>query len=68
MPSIDRIVTHRTFSLDRGTWEVDNDVWLVGDGSGVMVIDAAQTPRRSSTRSAGATSSRCCAPTAATTM
>ncbi|MGH4023877.1 MAG: MBL fold metallo-hydrolase [Pseudonocardiaceae bacterium] len=38
---IERVVTSGTFSLDGGTWEVDNNVWLVGDDREVMVIDAA---------------------------
>jgi glyoxylase-like metal-dependent hydrolase (beta-lactamase superfamily II) len=38
---IDKIVTSGTFSLDGGTWDVDNNVWLVGDDEEVLVIDAA---------------------------
>jgi glyoxylase-like metal-dependent hydrolase (beta-lactamase superfamily II) len=38
---IDRVVTHGTFELDGGSWEVDNNIWLVGDDSDVVVIDAA---------------------------
>lgn len=38
---IERVVTSGTFSLDGGTWEVDNNVWLLGDDREVMVIDAA---------------------------
>ncbi|MFG6195579.1 MBL fold metallo-hydrolase [Nonomuraea sp. JJY05] len=38
---IERVVTSGTFSLDGGTWEVDNNVWLVGDDQEVLVIDAA---------------------------
>ncbi len=38
---IDKVVTSGTFSLDGGTWEVDNNVWLIGDDSEVLVIDAA---------------------------
>jgi glyoxylase-like metal-dependent hydrolase (beta-lactamase superfamily II) len=38
---IDHLVTSGTFSLDGGTWEVDNNVWLVGDDRDVVVIDAA---------------------------
>jgi glyoxylase-like metal-dependent hydrolase (beta-lactamase superfamily II) len=38
---IDRVVTHGTFELDGGSWEVDNNIWLVGDESDVVVIDAA---------------------------
>lgn len=38
---IERVVTSGTFSLDGGTWDVDNNVWLVGDDTDVVVIDAA---------------------------
>ncbi|MEU7859139.1 MBL fold metallo-hydrolase [Nonomuraea sp. NPDC049141] len=38
---IERLVTSGTFSLDGGTWEVDNNVWLLGDDDQVLVIDAA---------------------------
>ena len=38
---IDRVVTSGTFSLDGGTWDVDNNVWVVGDDSEAVVIDAA---------------------------
>jgi len=41
MANIERVVTHGTFSLDGGTWEVDNNIWIVGDESEVVVIDAA---------------------------
>ncbi len=37
---IDHAVTTGTFSLDGGTWEVDNNVWVVGDDSECIVIDA----------------------------
>lgn len=40
---IDRVVTSGTFSLDGGTWEVDNNVWLIGDDSEVVIVDAAHT-------------------------
>jgi glyoxylase-like metal-dependent hydrolase (beta-lactamase superfamily II) len=36
-----RLVTSGTFSLDGGTWDVDNNVWLLGDDDEVIVIDAA---------------------------
>ena len=39
--SVDHVVTSGTFSLDGGTWDVDNNVWLVGDEHEVIVIDAA---------------------------
>ena len=38
---ITRVVTHGTFELDGGSWEVDNNVWVIGDSSEVIVIDAA---------------------------
>ncbi|MFI1169140.1 MBL fold metallo-hydrolase [Streptomyces sp. NPDC020801] len=38
---IEHLVTSGQFSLDGGTWDVDNNVWLVGDDSEVIVIDAA---------------------------
>jgi glyoxylase-like metal-dependent hydrolase (beta-lactamase superfamily II) len=38
---VDHLVTSGTFSLDGGTWDVDNNVWVVGDASEVVVIDAA---------------------------
>jgi glyoxylase-like metal-dependent hydrolase (beta-lactamase superfamily II) len=38
---IERVITHGTFELDGGSWEVDNNIWLVGDDSDVVVIDAA---------------------------
>jgi glyoxylase-like metal-dependent hydrolase (beta-lactamase superfamily II) len=41
---IDHVVTSGTFSLDGGTWDVDNNVWVVGDANEVIVIDAAHDP------------------------
>ncbi len=41
MAGIDHLVTSGTFSLDGGTWDVDNNVWIVGDEREVFVIDAA---------------------------
>ncbi|MCW2522433.1 MAG: hydrolase [Frankiales bacterium] len=37
---IEHIVTSGTFSLDGGTWEVDNNVWLIGDEHECVIIDA----------------------------
>jgi len=37
----DRVVTSGTFSLDGETFDVENNVWVVGDGEQVIVIDAA---------------------------
>jgi glyoxylase-like metal-dependent hydrolase (beta-lactamase superfamily II) len=41
---IERLVTAGTFSLDGGTWEVENNVWLVGDDDQCLVIDPAHDP------------------------
>ncbi|MHA7269190.1 MBL fold metallo-hydrolase [Arthrobacter sp. HLT1-20] len=41
---IERLVTKGTFSLDGGTWDVDNNVWIVGDDTQVYVIDPAHNP------------------------
>lgn len=40
-PRIDRVVTSGTFSLDGGSWDVDNNVWLIGDDAEVVIVDAA---------------------------
>ena len=37
---IDHAVTSGTFSLDGGTWDVDNNVWVIGDDSECIVLDA----------------------------
>lgn len=36
-----RVVTAGTFSLDGGTWEVENNVWVIGDDEQCVIIDAA---------------------------
>ncbi|GAA0743887.1 MBL fold metallo-hydrolase [Dactylosporangium roseum] len=41
MARIDRLVTSGTFSLDGETFDVDNNVWIVGDDHEAVVIDAA---------------------------
>ncbi len=38
---IDHLVTSGTFELDGGSWDVDNNVWIVGDDTEAVVIDAA---------------------------
>lgn len=43
---VDRVVTSGQFTLDGGTWDVDNNVWLVGDDDEVVVIDAAHDADR----------------------
>ncbi len=41
MSPVDQVVTSGTFSLDGGTWDVDNNVWIVGAEREVIVVDAA---------------------------
>ena len=42
MPArVDKVVTSGTFHLDGGAWDVDNNVWLLGDDEQVLIIDAA---------------------------
>ncbi|MEU8317035.1 MBL fold metallo-hydrolase [Nonomuraea sp. NPDC048881] len=50
---IDRVITSGTFSLDGGTWEVDNNVWLVGDAREVVIIDAAHDADAIAARAGG---------------
>jgi glyoxylase-like metal-dependent hydrolase (beta-lactamase superfamily II) len=38
---VERVVTAGTFALDGGEWDVENNVWLVGDDDEVLVVDAA---------------------------
>lgn len=38
---VERVVTSGFFTLDGGRWEVDNNVWVVGDDSEALVVDAA---------------------------
>ena len=38
---LDLVVTHGVFSLDGQDFEVDNNIWLIGDDEEVLVIDAA---------------------------
>ncbi len=40
---IQRLVTSGTFELDGGSWDVDNNIWIVGDDKDVVVFDAAHT-------------------------
>jgi glyoxylase-like metal-dependent hydrolase (beta-lactamase superfamily II) len=39
--SVERVVTSGVFSLDGQDFDVDNNVWLVGDAGTVVVVDAA---------------------------
>jgi glyoxylase-like metal-dependent hydrolase (beta-lactamase superfamily II) len=43
MAGIQRLVTSGTFELDGGSWDVDNNIWIVGDDANVVVFDAAHT-------------------------
>lgn len=38
--AVQKVVTSGQFCLDGGSWDVDNNVWLVGDDAEVIVIDA----------------------------
>ncbi len=38
---IEKVTTSGTFHLDGGSWDVDNNVWLLGDDEQVLIIDAA---------------------------
>jgi glyoxylase-like metal-dependent hydrolase (beta-lactamase superfamily II) len=42
---IDRVVTHGIFSLAGQDFEVDNNIWIVGDDRDVIVLDAAHDHR-----------------------
>lgn len=37
---VDKVITSGTFELDGGSWEVDNNVWIVGDDAECIVLDA----------------------------
>jgi glyoxylase-like metal-dependent hydrolase (beta-lactamase superfamily II) len=43
MTRLDRVITHGTFSIDGEDFEVDNNIWIVGDDDECLVIDAAHT-------------------------
>ena len=45
MTRIERVVTSGVFALDGQEWDVDNNVWIVGDDEEVLVIDAADDHR-----------------------
>ncbi len=42
---IERVVTSGTFSLDGEDFDVDNNIWIIGDDSEVVVVDAAHDHR-----------------------
>jgi len=37
---VDHLTTVGQFSLDGGTWDVENNVWIVGDDEECLVVDA----------------------------
>ena len=43
---VEHVVTSGVFSLDGGDFEVENNVWLVGDDTEVIVVDAAYDAAR----------------------
>jgi hypothetical protein len=42
---IDHVVTSGVFSLDGDDFDVDNNIWIIGDDDQVVVIDAAHDHR-----------------------
>ncbi|MBB3036974.1 MBL fold metallo-hydrolase [Hoyosella altamirensis] len=38
---IEHVLTAGVFELDGGSWDVDNNIWLIGDDDDVIIIDAA---------------------------
>lgn len=42
---VEKVVTSGTFALDGGEWDVDNNIWLIGDDSEVVIVDAAHSAR-----------------------
>ncbi|MEX1907694.1 MBL fold metallo-hydrolase [Janibacter sp. Y6] len=37
---VERVLTSGTFELDGGSWEVENNVWVIGDDEQCVVVDA----------------------------
>ena len=50
---IENLITVGTFSLDGGTWDLENNVWIVGDDREVIVIDPAHDAAQVATVVAG---------------
>ncbi|EHR52624.1 Zn-dependent hydrolase, glyoxylase [Saccharomonospora marina XMU15] len=44
--TVRNVVTSGVFQLDGGSWDVENNVWIVGDDNEVIVIDAAHDAAR----------------------
>ncbi len=47
--NLEHLITSGTFSLDGQDFDVDNNVWILGDDREVIVIDAAHDARKIST-------------------
>ncbi len=45
MARLDHVITSGIFSLDGGDYEVENNVWIIGDDDEAIVIDAAHDHR-----------------------
>ncbi len=45
MARLDRVITSGIFTLDGGDFEVENNVWIVGDDHEAIVVDAAHDHR-----------------------
>lgn len=43
--TIERVVTSGVFELDGGRWDVDNNVWVLGDDRECLVVDAPHDAR-----------------------
>ena len=65
--TIEQVTTTGLFSLDGGDFEVENNIWIVGDDSQVVVIDAAHDHGPSSKRSVAGRPPPSLPPTATTT-
>jgi glyoxylase-like metal-dependent hydrolase (beta-lactamase superfamily II) len=42
---VERVVTRGIFSIDGEDFEVDNNIWLIGDDEEVLIVDAAHDHR-----------------------
>ncbi|MCZ2402061.1 MBL fold metallo-hydrolase [Paenarthrobacter sp. Z7-10] len=50
---IEQVVTSGTFSLDGGSWDVENNVWIIGNDQECLIIDAAHDAQAIVERVAG---------------
>lgn len=50
---IERVETSGEFCLDGGCWDVDNNIWLVGNDEEIIIIDAAHDAAAIATAVAG---------------